>query len=116
MRYLIALMLLIPFMLEANEKTLPFVVNKQLPVGEFIYKNNCSYCHGNPAEGTAIAPVIYGSPLGVLSSKLRSGGYPEGYMPKRQTKEMPLFPTVNDETIIQLYMYLNYNLNVTNGD
>ena len=92
--------------------TTPIFASGKFP-GEIIYKNSCGYCHGAAAIGTPLAPVIRGSTLELLRMKVTSGNYPVGYMPKRQTNEMPLFPGVSDEVIVYLYLYLNDGLEMS---
>ena len=75
--------------------------------GKTIYFANCISCHNSdPQKKGVIGPIIFGSSKEILSLKLNFGKYPEDYIPKRNTKIMPLMAHL-DKQIINLFAFLN---------
>jgi mono/diheme cytochrome c family protein len=66
--------------------------------GRDIYRMSCMHCHGvDPGLGTMQAPAISGSSYELLQEKVIHGAYPDGYIPKRTTRNMPKFPSLQSE-------------------
>lgn len=78
------------------------------PSGAKLYVLDCTQCHNtDPSLPGDIGPEIAWSSEGLLTARLRYGGYPVGYVPKRCTRIMPMFRQLTDEDIHQLYLFLN---------
>lgn len=65
--------------------------------GKAIYLSACIKCHNkDPNVKGAIGPEMVDAPLGVMQHKVATGRYPdvlpEGFIPKRKTKQMTKFP------------------------
>lgn len=73
--------------------------------GRQVFQANCMQCHGDPKVGS-FGPPNYGSSLPLIRSKVLKGEYPDGYVPKKQTKMMPQF-NLPDNDLLALYCYLN---------
>ncbi|TGK21139.1 cytochrome c [Leptospira fluminis] len=74
--------------------------------GKGIYVANCTACHNqNPKLDGPIGPSVANSSLELLKIRIREGGYPEGYTPKRNSKLMTKFP-FGDEEISALEAFL----------
>jgi len=78
--------------------------------GKAIYRRNCISCHNiNPKLVGSVGPDLYGSSLDLLRSKVIYGTYPKGYKPKRNTKIMPKFPSL-EPNIEAIKEFLNSDL------
>jgi mono/diheme cytochrome c family protein len=69
--------------------------------GEKVYRNICLVCHNaNPNQAGALGPDIASASRELLEAKVLRGEYPDGYAPKRNTKQMPQFrylePNIDD--------------------
>lgn len=61
--------------------------------GRAVYVMNCTACHNtDPARPGPMGPEVLGSSLELVRARLSEGTYPEGYAPKRSTKQMPPMP------------------------
>jgi mono/diheme cytochrome c family protein len=65
--------------------------------GKAIYLSACIKCHNkDPNVKGAIGPEMVDAPLEVMQHKVATGRYPdvlpEGFIPKRKTKQMTKFP------------------------
>jgi mono/diheme cytochrome c family protein len=65
--------------------------------GKAIYLSACIKCHNkDPNVKGPIGPEIVDAPLEVMQHKVATGRYPdvlpEGFVPKRKTKQMTKFP------------------------
>ena len=65
--------------------------------GKAIYLSACIKCHNkDPNVKGAIGPEMVDAPLEVMQHKVATGRYPdvlpEGFVPKRKTKQMTKFP------------------------
>ena len=61
--------------------------------GKKVYGNVCATCHsGNPAEDGVLGPAIAGASEELIRARVIEGGYPPGYTPKRNTKQMVALP------------------------
>ena len=54
----------------------------------------------------SIGPEVFGSSKTLLTARIMHAGYPEGYLPKRQSHIMPQLPQVSAD-IDALAAYLN---------
>jgi mono/diheme cytochrome c family protein len=79
------------------------VVVETLPIdlerGKTIYLSTCIKCHNkDPNIKGAIGPEIVDAPLEIMQHKVATGRYPdilpEGFIPKRKTKQMTKFPNL----------------------
>ena len=75
--------------------------------GRSVYVSNCSVCH-NPDPGLrgSLGPEVAGSSRALLEARLLRNSYPEGYMPKRDSRVMMALPYLKDE-IGSLAAYLS---------
>ena len=67
--------------------------------GKTIYLSTCIKCHNkDPNIKGAIGPEIVDAPLEIMQHKVATGRYPdilpEGFIPKRKTKQMTKFPNL----------------------
>ncbi len=61
--------------------------------GRAVYVMNCTACHNtDPAKPGPVGPAILGSSLELVRTRLSEATYPEGYTPKRATKQMAPMP------------------------
>ena len=75
--------------------------------GRAVYVMNCTACHNtDPAKPGPIGPEILGSSLELVRARLSESTYPEGYTPKRSTKQMPPMPHLAKHSEA-LYTFLN---------
>ncbi len=78
--------------------------------GKAIYTTTCIKCHNkDPNIKGAIGPEMVDAPLEVMVAKVSTGRYPEklpeGFVPKRTTKQMTKFPAhVPDVPSIHAYV------------
>ena len=68
-----------------------------LEKGKTIYLSTCIKCHNkDPNVKGAIGPEVVDAPLEIMQHKVMTGRYPdvlpEGFVPKRKTKQMTKFP------------------------
>ncbi len=83
----------------------------QVERGRTIYQRLCAAsCHHldpNKEIGTdgTYGPPIAGSPLPLLTMRVRSVEYPEGYTPKRTSSLMTTFE-LTDTSLLQLHAFL----------
>ena len=94
---------------EAGKKRLnkTIALTNDIEKGRMVYFANCVSCHNNnPKKSGSIGPAVYGVPIDVLIQKIVSGKYPENYIPKKQSKIMPLMPHLNKE-ITNLHAFIN---------
>jgi mono/diheme cytochrome c family protein len=81
-------------------KAAPAVVEVEpvdIEKGKTIYLAQCIKCHNkDPNIKGAIGPEVVDAPLEVMQHKVMTGRYPdvlpEGFVPKRKTKQMTKFP------------------------
>ncbi len=75
--------------------------------GRAVYVMNCTACHNtDPAKPGPMGPEVLGSSLELVRARLSEGMYPEGYTPKRSTKQMPPMPHLAKHSEA-LYAFLN---------
>ncbi len=61
--------------------------------GKSVYNQVCIACHSSdPAQDGNLGPSIAGASLEVLTAKVLRNEYPEGYAPKRETRNMVPLP------------------------
>jgi len=78
--------------------------------GKAIYLSTCIKCHNkDPNVKGPIGPEMVDAPIEVMQHKLMIGRYPEvlpeGFVPKRKTKQMTKFPNlVKDVPSIHAYV------------
>lgn len=78
--------------------------------GKEIYLSTCIKCHNkDPNIKGAIGPEVVDAPIEVMHAKVATGRYPEvlpeGFVPKRTTKQMTKFPAhVPDVPSIHAYV------------
>jgi mono/diheme cytochrome c family protein len=61
--------------------------------GRSAYLGNCIACHNpDPTQDGALGPAIAGASRPLLEARVLRGEYPEGYTPKRDTKNMIPMP------------------------
>ena len=74
--------------------------------GRQIYQSQCIACHNpDPAQAGPIGPEVKGASEDVLRAKIVTGGYPQGYKPKRPTQIMqPMPPLANDIPNLAAYL------------
>jgi len=74
--------------------------------GKRVYRANCIVCHHiDPALPGGVGPEIVGSSAELLRARLLSREYPPGYVPKRDTALMPLFPALEaDVPALEAYL------------
>ena len=70
-----------------------------LDKGRRLYFSNCIQCHNkDPNLKGSIGPEMVDAPLEVMQHKVATGRYPdvlpEGFVPKRKTKQMTKFPNL----------------------
>ena len=74
--------------------------------GKKLYHAHCIRCHAtNPTKPGVIGPELYTTPLEVFRTKVPTGTYPSGYIPKRRTKVMPKFKSLTDK-VDSIYDYV----------
>lgn len=100
MRWAIALLVLLSACSKPPEQQI-----SRYERGQQLYKASCIACHGDPKVGS-FGPPIYGSSLQLIRLKVNKGEYPPGYVPKRQSRAMPVMNLPGDG-ILALYCYLN---------
>jgi len=62
-------------------------------LGRRTYMGRCIQCHNpNPQADGTLGPAIAGSSRELIEARVLRAGYPEGYMPKRNTQAMPAQP------------------------
>jgi mono/diheme cytochrome c family protein len=77
--------------------------------GQTIYKMNCISCHSqDPSVDGAVGPAIKGSSFDLIKARVTKAQYPDGYKPKRDTKNMPALPHLESE-VPALHAFLNSN-------
>ena len=75
--------------------------------GRAVYVMNCTACHNtDPAKPGPVGPAILGSSLELVRARLSEATYPEGYTPKRATKQMSPLPHLAKHSEA-LYAFLN---------
>jgi mono/diheme cytochrome c family protein len=75
--------------------------------GQAVYLSNCAACHNvNPKLDGSVGPAIAGSSLELVRARVLKASYPDGYVPKRSTGQMPAFPHLEKE-VQALYTFLN---------
>jgi mono/diheme cytochrome c family protein len=75
--------------------------------GKSIYALNCIACHAvNPAKDGAMGPAVFGSSMELLEARIMRGAYPEGYKPKRTTRQMAAITHLEKE-LGALHAFLN---------
>jgi len=75
--------------------------------GKQIYTANCVSCHGaDPKKDGSIGPAIWGSSLELISHRVLTSDYPEGYKPKRSTTIMSALPYLQKD-LPALHHFLN---------
>lgn len=67
--------------------------------GKEIYLSTCIKCHNpDPNVKGPIGPELVDAPLVIMQAKVATGRYPEvlpeGFVPKRKTKQMTKFPAI----------------------
>ncbi len=74
--------------------------------GRNVYMSNCIACHNtDPSQDGALGPEVTGSSLELLEARVLHGTYPEGYIPKRDTKVMvPLNFLEKEITALAAYL------------
>lgn len=78
----------------------------ELNEGKKLYILNCVRCHNaDPSIKGKIGPDLLTTPANVFESKVLLGVYPSGYSPKRRTKIMPKFKSLEGKTD-KLYKYI----------
>ncbi len=85
---------------EIVEKAAEVVVEAEpvdIEKGKAIYLSACIKCHNkDPNVKGPIGPEMVDAPLEVMQAKVATGRYPEvlpeGFVPKRKTKQMTKFP------------------------
>lgn len=61
--------------------------------GRSAYLGNCIACHNpDPTQDGALGPAVAGASRPLLEARVLRGEYPEGYTPKRDTKNMIPMP------------------------
>ena len=66
--------------------------------GKAVYIANCAACHGSdPSRDGPIGPALKGSSQELLEYRIVRPEYPPGYAPKRNTRVMPAFPSLQSE-------------------
>lgn len=74
--------------------------------GRRIYESTCIRCHNhNPHRAGSLGPDLYTTPLSVFKTKVPRGHYPAGYSPKRKTRMMPKFPSLENK-VDSIYNYI----------
>jgi mono/diheme cytochrome c family protein len=78
--------------------------------GKEIYLSTCIQCHNkDPNVKGAIGPELVDAPLEVMQVKVVTGRYPdvlpEGFVPKRKTKQMRKFPNL-EKDIPSIHAYV----------
>jgi cytochrome c553 len=82
--------------------------SKPMSRGKSVYLGNCTSCHNSdPKKDGSVGPAIFGSSEELLFKKLKTGEYPAGYKPKRQTRMMPKFEGMKDDDIREIRRYLS---------
>ena len=81
--------------LEVVVETSPVDIEK----GKAIYLSTCIKCHNkDPNVKGPIGPEMVDAPLELMQIKVTTGRYPdvlpEGFVPKRKTKQMTKFPNL----------------------
>jgi len=74
--------------------------------GRGVYNGNCIACHNvDPALDGALGPSVAGSSLDLLEARVVRNVYPEGYVPKRDTRVMIPLPHL-EPRLAELAAYL----------
>lgn len=61
--------------------------------GRGIYMSNCIACHNpNPSLDGALGPAVGGASEELIEARVIVGTYPDGYVPKRETRVMVAMP------------------------
>lgn len=75
--------------------------------GKQVYIANCVSCHGaDPKKDGSIGPAIWGSSLDLISHRVLTADYPEGYTPKRSSTIMASLPYLKKD-LPAIYQFLN---------
>jgi mono/diheme cytochrome c family protein len=84
---------------EAPAPSAPAPASEQLyERGRSVYMGNCTACHGmDPAQPGGLGPAIAGASRELIEARVLHAAYPEGYMPKRDTKLMVALPHLKDD-------------------
>lgn len=63
-----------------------------------MYVANCTACHNaDPALDGSLGPATAGSSIELLEARLLRNSYPEGYIPKRDSRVMMALPYLKDD-------------------
>jgi mono/diheme cytochrome c family protein len=74
--------------------------------GKTVYMSVCIACHNaNPTLAGSVGPDIADSSLELITMRVMSVNYPDGYKPKRQSKLMVAFPQY-EKDIPAIHAYL----------
>ncbi len=74
--------------------------------GQQVYLNVCATCHGgDPSQDGVLGPAIAGSSEELIRARVMFGGYPPGYTPKLNTKQMVALPHL-EPALADLTAYL----------
>ena len=66
--------------------------------GKSVYNLNCTACHNaDPSKDGSTGPAIANSPKELLEARILKASYPPDYKPKRDTKQMPALPHLENE-------------------
>ena len=61
--------------------------------GRRLYAANCMVCHNaDPSQQGSLGPAVMGASEALLRAKVLERRYPDGYVPKRNTANMPTYP------------------------
>ncbi|MBJ20570.1 MAG: hypothetical protein CL933_14260 [Deltaproteobacteria bacterium] len=75
--------------------------------GRSVYNANCISCHSmNPIADGALGPAVAGASISLLEARVLRGEYPEGYVPKRDTRVMIPLPHL-ERKLPELAVYLD---------
>ena len=75
--------------------------------GRGVYNANCIACHNmDPTQDGALGPAVAGASPALLEARVLRGEYPEGYVPKRNTRVMVPLPHLEPK-LTELAAYLD---------
>ena len=74
--------------------------------GRSVYNANCIACHNlDPTQPGSLGPVVAGASLALVEARVLRAEYPEGYVPKQNTRAMVPLPHL-ESRLPELMAYL----------
>lgn len=74
--------------------------------GKLMYERHCTACHHINPKYESYGPDLYTTPDDVFYHKVIWGMYPQGYVPKRETRNMPIFKLMLNPDVKNIIAYI----------